>query len=83
MSGLFSIDCVSWLLVAMAMLMHTYNEKEQAGHVNIQNVPLEEKRNTRKRDGHESCVQGDKKRLKKSLKNGIKGVVPQGKLPPT
>lgn len=54
-----SIDCVTWLLVAI--LMQIYNEEEQVDQDHIQKVQFEKKRSPRLCNIVKSCVQGDKK----------------------
>jgi hypothetical protein len=53
-----TIDYVVWLLIIT--LMQIYNEKEQAGQREIQNVQFEEKSRDRKCNGVKSSVQEDK-----------------------
>ncbi|KAL6034459.1 hypothetical protein STEG23_019827 [Scotinomys teguina] len=52
-----SIDSVMWLLVFILRKM--YNEKEQGEEGKIQNVQIEEKRDTTKWNGAKPYVQGD------------------------
>lgn len=65
-----SIDCVVCLLVVT--LMQIYNEKEQAGQGEVQNVQFEKKREC---TGAKSSAPGDKMFKESLVVNRIKEVV--------
>ena len=72
-----SVACVLWSLVAMPIRIG--NEKEHAKQGKLQNVQLEENRDTRK-NGTESLFK-EINRLKSWMLNGIKEVVTSGENP--
>lgn len=67
-SSQLRIDSVTWLLVII--LLQIYNEKDQAGPIEIQNARVEEKKNCNV--GAKSYAQADKKF--KEMSDAIRGI---------